>query len=100
MGGIREWLEQRGLGEFAQAFESERVDLEALPELTDADLKELGLPLGPRRKLLKAIRALAGDLAPAGHATVPPDPGAGTPGQPLSGEAERRQIRGARAECT
>ena len=29
--------------------------LELLPELTDADLEELGLPLGPRKKLLKAI---------------------------------------------
>ena len=49
--GITEWLEERGLGKYAQAFEQNDIDLEVLPHLTDADLEKLGLSLGHRRKL-------------------------------------------------
>ena len=73
-GGIRNWLDDLGLGEYAEAFEAEQVDLEALAELDDAELKELGIPLGPRKKILKAIRASA------------------EPAQAPRQEAERRQI--------
>ena len=55
-GGIRAWLDAHGLSQHTQAFEAQEIDLEALPELTDDDLKEMGLAIGPRRKLLKAIR--------------------------------------------
>lgn len=57
MAGIREWLQTRGLGEYAEAFERERLDLESLPHLTEDNLKDLGLPMGPRLKLLAALRA-------------------------------------------
>lgn len=92
MDSIKEWLERHGLTEFISVFEEERVDFETLPELTDADLKDLGLPLGPRKKLLKAIRELG-----AGPATAPPplvDAVAGSEVAPLAGrgEAERRQL--------
>jgi hypothetical protein len=60
MSDIREWLAARGFERFADVFEENEVDLEALPELTDADLKEMGLALGPRVKLRKAIAALRG----------------------------------------
>ena len=56
MVAIREWLENQGLGPYADAFEAELVTVENLPDLTEDDLKELGLPLGPRKTLLKAIR--------------------------------------------
>ena len=46
------------------AFLDAEITPEALPELTDADLRELGLPLGPRKVLLKAIQALAGPPPP------------------------------------
>jgi class 3 adenylate cyclase/tetratricopeptide (TPR) repeat protein len=75
MSGIREWLDGLDLGEFAEAFEAERIDLDALPDITDADLKDIGLPIGSRRKILRAIA----DGAPA---SVPTQPR----------EAERRQI--------
>ena len=52
MGDIRDWLHERGFGEFAEALESGRVELEALPGLTDVDLKQLGLPLGAHRNVL------------------------------------------------
>ena len=63
---IREWLEHVGLGEFADAFEREQVGLDDVPELVESDLKDLGLPLGPRKRFLKAATALrnrAGELS-------------------------------------
>jgi class 3 adenylate cyclase/tetratricopeptide (TPR) repeat protein len=74
MDSVREWLAAIGLDEFAEAFERERIDLEALAELSEADLESLGLPMGPRRKVLKALRAPAPAPAAAPR------------------EAERRQI--------
>ena len=55
---IRQWLTVLGLDRFADAFEREEVALDHLPELTDGDLKELGLPLGPRKTVLKAAAEL------------------------------------------
>jgi len=75
MDALRQWLENLDLGQYAQTFADNDIDLEVLPELSDQDLKELGLSLGHRRKLLKAVAALAGAPAPA----------------PRS-EAERRQL--------
>ncbi len=57
---IDEWLAQLGLDKYAGAFAENEIDLEVLPELTNEDLKELGVPLGPRKKLSKAIAALSG----------------------------------------
>ena len=37
---------------------TEEIDLEILPELREEDFERLGLPLGPRRKLIKAAQAL------------------------------------------
>ncbi len=56
MTNIRSWLEAIGLGQYADAFESNDVDLDVLAELNDADFANLGLSLGHRRKLLKALR--------------------------------------------
>jgi len=66
---VTNWLEELGLGEYACVFAENNVDLEVLPELTDADLKELGVTLGHRRKMLKAIRVFS-QVAPA--ITAPP----------------------------
>ena len=55
---IAQWLHRIGLGEYVPAFVDQQIDHEILGELTDADLKELGLPLGPRKKILKAIAEL------------------------------------------
>ena len=48
-----------GLGRYAAVFAENEITIEVLPELAEADLKELGLPLGPRKMLLRAISALA-----------------------------------------
>jgi len=55
---VQQWLAELGLSQYAQAFFENQIDFEVLPDLTEADLRELGLPMGPRKKLLKAILAL------------------------------------------
>jgi class 3 adenylate cyclase/tetratricopeptide (TPR) repeat protein len=56
---ITRWLEGLGLGQYAQAFSDNAVELADLRHLTDEDLASLGLPLGPRRRLQAAVKALA-----------------------------------------
>ena len=81
MPGIREWLSSHGLSEYADRFAENRIDLSVLPDLTDEDLKELGVFLGDRRRILRLIA----ELAPKPQ--VPAIPGS----RPLEG-AERRQV--------
>src|SRR5215468_8995595 len=81
MRGIAEWLASIGLGEYAQRFAENAIDLTVLRDLTEQDLKELGVLLGHRRKILRAIAELDGVApAPTGSATE----------LVLRGEAERR----------
>jgi class 3 adenylate cyclase/predicted ATPase len=79
---LGDWLKKLGLSEYAERFAENGIDFSVLCDLTDQDLKELGVLLGHRRKLLRAI----GELAIA----APPAP------QPVSNEpqdvAERRQV--------
>lgn len=56
---VGQWLERLGLGQYAQVFSKNEVDYEVLPDLTEGDLKDIGIPLGPRKKLLKAIAELS-----------------------------------------
>jgi class 3 adenylate cyclase/predicted ATPase len=56
---VQSWLEEIGLGHHAQLFAQNRIDLDILPNLTEADLAELGLPLGDRKRLMHAIVAYA-----------------------------------------
>jgi hypothetical protein len=54
------WLRELGLERYEPTFRENEIDWEVLPELTEADLEKLGLLLGPRKKLLKAIAELSG----------------------------------------
>jgi len=63
---LRSWLESIGLGALAERFERDRIDFDVLPELTEQDFEALGLPLGDRKRLLKAIAALAATSPEAG----------------------------------
>jgi hypothetical protein len=54
---IADWLEKLGMSEYAQRFAESRIDFSVLPDLTDQDLKDLGVVLGDRRKILRASRA-------------------------------------------
>jgi len=42
---IGEWLKNQGLSAYAAAFEAAAIDLDVLPELTDADFQQLGIQL-------------------------------------------------------
>ena len=57
---IADWLEKLGMSEYAQRFAENRVDFSVLRDLTDQDLKDLGVVLGDRRKMLRAIANLDG----------------------------------------
>jgi class 3 adenylate cyclase/predicted ATPase len=53
---ISDWLNQLGMSEYAQRFVENRIDFSVLPDLTEQHLKDLGIALGDRLKLLRAIR--------------------------------------------
>jgi class 3 adenylate cyclase/predicted ATPase len=56
---VGDWLRSLGLGQYEAVFRESEIDLDVLPELTNADLAKLGLPLGDRKRILKAISSLA-----------------------------------------
>ncbi len=58
MPDVSSWLAGIGLGQYAQLFSDNAVDGEILFDLTDADLAGLGIVLGHRKKILKAIEQL------------------------------------------
>jgi class 3 adenylate cyclase len=78
---IADWLEKLGMSEYAKSFTENRIDFSVLPDVTDQHLKDLGLPLGDRLKMLRAIRELSGTLSAS------PQPEART-----QDTAERRQV--------
>ncbi|XP_022426916.1 phospholipase DDHD2 isoform X2 [Delphinapterus leucas] len=53
---LEEDLKKLQLSEFFSVFEKEKVDKEALALCTDKDLQEMGIPLGPRKKILNYLR--------------------------------------------
>ncbi len=85
MPSLEQWLEQVGLGPPANVLLENDVDLDILPELTDADLEKLGLSLGQRRRLLKAAGTLAAVPATAVETNA-------TGRSDEVSEAERRQV--------
>jgi class 3 adenylate cyclase/predicted ATPase len=83
MTGIAEWLASIGLGEYSQCFAENAIDLSVVPDLTEQDLKDLGVFLGHRRKMLRAIADMKGSVL----ATPLPGP------KPVPRtDAERRQL--------
>ena len=56
---VAAWLDGQGLGAYAETFAEQAIDAETLAELTEQDLVQLGLPLGHRKRLLRAISELA-----------------------------------------
>ena len=55
---IAEWLKKLGMSEYAQRFAESDIDIDVLSELTDQDFDRLGVSLGHRRRMLRAIREL------------------------------------------
>ncbi|MDM9625612.1 adenylate/guanylate cyclase domain-containing protein [Rhizobium sp. S152] len=65
MDDIAHWLERLGLAHLAPLFARAEIDMESLRLLTEADLKEMQVVLGPRRKILAAIKQLVAEDAAA-----------------------------------
>ncbi|MET4279585.1 MULTISPECIES: adenylate/guanylate cyclase domain-containing protein [unclassified Bradyrhizobium] len=105
MSNLREWLGGNNLEQYAEAFEKNDIDLDILAELDDYDLEKLGLSLGNRRRLLRAIAARnseAGSNSPANNASsldksssaasLSSGVESSVAEEPESGNAERRQV--------
>jgi class 3 adenylate cyclase len=77
---IANWLGQLGLGQYAERFTENEIDVSVLRLLTDQDLKDIGIPLGHRRKILAAIAELSNApmAAPIAASPVSPQAAAGT----------------------
>src|SRR5262249_13189166 len=82
MKGIAEWLASIGLSEYAQRFADNGIDLSVIRDLTEQDLKDLGVLLGHRRRILRAIAELD-EAAPAPTTATEPA---------LRDEPERRHL--------
>ena len=84
MSTTAEWLTSLGMSEYAERFAENDIDIAVLRDLTDQDLKELGVSLGHRRKMLRAIVELTGAVPTPLHASFI---------EPKSQDtAERRQV--------
>ena len=78
------WLRGIGLEQYAQTFRDNAIDADVLRDLTDDHLRELGLPLGARLKLLRAVAMLGTSEQPPASLKI-------TPTAPRT-DAERRQL--------
>ena len=78
------WLEELGLGQYRALFADQAIDSDILPDLTEEDLVRLDVPLGHRKKLLKAIGDLLGQETTERGAPI-------QLGRPRP-DAERRQL--------
>ena len=78
------WLDGIGLGQFQAVFAEQQIAFEDLPDLSEQDLEKLSIPLGPRKRLMKAIAALHTPTAP--ERPTQPVPAHSGP------EGERRQL--------
>ncbi len=82
---IAQWLEKIGLSNYAQCFAENGIDVSVLRHLTDQDLKDIGVLLGHRRRMLAAIAELEGAATPPAELAVRSEP------KPQD-TAERRQV--------
>src|SRR5215472_18898712 len=83
---IGDWLRELALPEYEAVFRANAVDLQALPELNEADLEKLGVLLGHRKRMLRAIANLEAPSTPVSSPPVQVEPAL-----PESG-AQRRQL--------
>jgi class 3 adenylate cyclase/pimeloyl-ACP methyl ester carboxylesterase len=80
------WLRDLGLAKYEPALRQQEIDLDVLPELSEADFEQLGLPLGARKRLLKAIAALQDS------GSIEREPASSPAAMTQSADAERRQL--------
>jgi hypothetical protein len=86
------WLKGVGLGQYEATFRAHDIDVDVLPDVTEADLEKIGLPLGARKRLMKAIANLG--PVESTPSTPPPDPSRPPAARapPPRPDAERRPI--------
>ena len=90
MGAIRQWLEELGLPQYAEAFEANDIDVDVLHTLTDQDLRALDVSLGNRKRLLEAFKQTT---ATSGQAPAIPAPEKSSPAvEATATTGERRQL--------
>jgi class 3 adenylate cyclase len=87
MSDLAAWLDAWGLGQLASLMAEQDIDIQVLGQLTEDDLRELGLTVGLRRRLIHAIeeglRRPIKELALSGSGTLTSPPNLG---------AERRHL--------
>ena len=81
------WLRNLGLGQYEPAFIANAIESDVLPELTEGDLEKLGIPMGDRKRLIKAIGAMV-----AGSPRAFTARGVGEDAQKGQAAAERRHL--------
>ena len=79
---LGEWLKGLGLGQYEETFHEHEIDADVLPDLTEADLEKIGLPLGARKRLMKGIAGLASKEAPPSAEAPAPAAGNFSQGPP------------------
>ncbi len=68
MSRVEDWLQTLGLERYGDLFAEHRIGFDILPQLDDADLEKLQIPLGDRKRLMRAIARLEGDVQPPDRA--------------------------------
>jgi class 3 adenylate cyclase/predicted ATPase len=88
---VAQWLNAIDLGQYEALFREHEINANVLPDLVEADLEKIGVPLGHRKRLMRAIAALsAGGTPPSAAKPASAQP---SPSPPTSGaDAERRPI--------
>ena len=91
---IADWLKKLGLGQYAQHFAENDISFSVLPDLTDQDLKDVGVSLGHRRQLLREIANLGktAPTAPSVRSLTAPPIAAPTVAFPAEVSGERRHV--------
>jgi class 3 adenylate cyclase/predicted ATPase len=91
---VADWLEKLGLGQYAQRFVENDINFSVLPDLTDQDLKEIGVSLGHRRQLMREIANLGKSADAASPAPSQPAPAITAPivTPPAEVAGERRHV--------
>ncbi len=73
---IRQWLEEHGLEKYSDVFVENEITVHELHDLTEDDLKELGLPMGPRKRFQRAVNETdTGATAPVAKKADVEEPG-------------------------
>ena len=84
---VADWLEKLGLGQYAERFAENDISFAVLPDLTDQHLKEIGVSLGHRLQLLRAIAEF-----PSGAKDAPKAATVSAASAASQDTAERRQV--------